>query len=118
MMAASTTSSGLEYLPEFRRSSISFCTSGFSETFIGAPCFSHFHCSCGGPSRSWLIAINLRQHLTHQFNVHFQDSGDLRDGLLLSSQPRNGDALLDSFLQAVPQAVLPGFLVGAAFANV
>src|SRR5262249_45543107 len=45
---------GWSNLPEFTRSSISFCASGFSETFIGAP-YSHEHCSCGCPSLSSII---------------------------------------------------------------
>ncbi len=35
------------------------------------------------------IPLNFRQNLTHQFNVHSQDSGYLRIGLLLCSQPRD-----------------------------
>jgi hypothetical protein len=52
--------------------------------------------------------------MKHQFNVYFQDSGDLRNGLLLANQPRHGDTLHKSFLKDL----FPSFLVKAASTNV
>jgi hypothetical protein len=61
---------------------------------------------------------SLCEYLTHQFSVDFQGSGDFRDRLLLSSQFHDGNGFFDSLLHSLLPALLHGFLVNPAFANI